>query len=213
MKKIYNLLGLSLLLMMAAGSAFGQRPRVSDDAPQTPPPQQQEETETRPAAKPMPTPPPAPKFAKAKYMGGYFGLKQKQEGSLSFDDRNNRLVFRDKQEREIISISYDAVLATFADSEERQKMSNGTRSVVLGTAGILGLPAMLLKKKFEYFTIQYKDPDTDVDGTTQFKMKDKDLVRSMAHTLAQKANLVRRGEIYVRRKDDAARKQHTDDAP
>jgi hypothetical protein len=208
-KNFYNLLGLSLLLMLFVSTAFGQRPRVADDTPQ----QMPEETTTQPAAKPMPTPPPAPKFAKAKYMGGYFGLRQKQEGSLSFDDRNNRLVFRDKQEREIISISYDAVLATFADSEERQKMGNGTRQVVLGTAGILGLPALLLKKKFQYFTIQYKDPDTDVDGTTQFKMNDKELVRSMAHTLAQKANLVRRGEIYVRRKDAAAKTQSKETVP
>jgi hypothetical protein len=210
MKKIYNLFGLALLLMLFVSTAFGQRPRVADDAPQ---PLPQETEEQQPAAKPMPTPPPAPKFAKAKYMGGYFGLRQKQEGSLSFDDRNSRLVFRDKQEREIISISYDAVLATFADSEERSKMGNGTKSVVLGTAGILGLPALLLKKKFQYFTIQYKDPDTDVDGTVQFKMNDKDLVRSMAHTLGQKAGLVRRGEIYIRRKDDAAKKQHKEDVP
>lgn len=211
MKKIYNLLGLALLSTLFVSTAFGQRPRVADDTPQPLP--QEETAEAQPAAKPMPTPPPAPKFAKAKYMGGYFGLRQKQEGSLSFDDRNSRLVFRDKQEREIISISYDAVLATFADSEERSKMGNGTRQVVLGTAGILGLPALLLKKKFQYFTIQYKDPDTDVDGTVQFKMNDKDLVRSMAHTLGQKAGLVRRGEIYIRRKDDAAKKQHKDDVP
>lgn len=195
MKKFYHILGLGLLLALVSATALGQRPRVTDDEPKP----EQETT-----AKPQPTPAPAPKFTKAKYMGGYFGLKQKQDGSLSFDDRNQRLVFRDKQEREVISISYDAVLATFADSEKRQKMSNGTRSVVLGTTGIFGLPALLLKKKFEYFTIQYKDPDTDVDGTTQFKMNDKELVRSMAHTLAEKAKLVRRGEIYVRPKDSTA---------
>ena len=193
MKKLYQIMGLTLLLLLVAGAAFGQRPRVADETPK-----QEEEPTT---AKPGPTPAPAPKFAKAKYMGGYFGLKQKQEGSLSFDDRSSRLVFRDKQEREVLSISYDAVLATFADSEERRAMGDGTKSVVLGTAGVLGLPALLFKKKFEYFTIQYKDPDTGVDGTTQFKMKDKDLVRSMAHTLAEKAGLAQRGQVYVRRKD------------
>jgi hypothetical protein len=173
----------------------------------------QPEVEATPTQPTQPVPPPAPKFSKAKYMGGYFGLRQKQEGSLSFDDRNRRLVFRDKQEREVISISYDAVLATFADSEQRQTMSNGTRSVVLGTAGVLGLPALLLKKKFEYFTIQYKDPDTEVDGTTQFKMKDKQLVESMAHTLGEKAGLVRRGAIYVRRKDSAKKSESKETEP
>lgn len=197
MKKVYHILGLSLLLMLLTGTTFGQRPRVTDDEAQ---PQPQADN-----TKPMPQPPPAPKFAKAKYMGGFFGMKQKQEGSLSFDDRNSRLVFRDKQEREVLSIPYDAVVATFADSEERRLMGDGTKSVVLGTAGILGLPALLFKKKFQYFTIQFKDPDTEVEGTTQFKMKDKSLVGSMAHTLAQKAGLAQRGQVYVRRKDSASK--------
>lgn len=193
MKRLYYILGLSLLLLLLTGTTFGQRPRVADE---TPKPEQ--------TAKTAPTPAPAPKFTKAKYMGGYFGLKQKQEGSLSFDDRNRRLVFRDKQEREVISISYDAVMATFADSEERKAMGPGTTTAVMSSAGILGLPAMLFKKKFEYFTIQFKDPDTDVAGTTQFKMKDKELVNSMAHTLAEKAGLLQRGQIYVRRKDSSS---------
>ena len=195
MKKLYKILGLSLLLMMVAGSALAQRPRVADDSP-----------EPEEAAKQAPVPAPAPKFAKAKYMGGYFGLKQKQEGSLSFDDRNQRLVFRDKQEREVISLAYDAVIATFADSEERKLMGPGTAQAV-GAAGILGLPALLFKKKFEYLTIQYKDPDTGVDGTTQFKMKDKQLVSSMAHTLAGKAGLARRGQVYVRRKESSSTRE------
>jgi hypothetical protein len=191
MKKLYHITGLTLLLLLMSVAALAQRPRVADDAPAAP----QDTT-----AKPEPTPPPAPKFAKAKYMGGFFGLKQKQEGSISFDDRSQRLVFRDKQEREVISIAYDAVLATFADSEERKAMGPGTAQAV-GAAGILGLPALLFKKKFEYFTIQFKDPDTGVDGTTQFKMKNKDLTRSMSHTLAEKAGLAQRGQVYVRRKD------------
>ena len=201
MKKLYNILCLSFLVAVAASAAFGQRPRVADDAPTL------EEM-----AKTGPTPAPAPKAAKAKYMGGYFGLKQKQEGQLSFDDRNQRLVFRDKQEREILSIAYDAVMATFADSEERKAMGPGTATAV-GAAGVLGLPALLFKKRFEYFTIQYKDPDTDVAGTTQFKMKDKQLVSSMAHTLAEKAGLLQRGAIYVRRKDSSSKSENKDTEP
>jgi hypothetical protein len=204
MKKFYHMMGLTLLLLLVASAAFGQRPRMSDE---TPKPEQDE------VAKPEPTPPPAPKFAKAKYMGGYFGLRQKQEGSISFDDRSQRLVFRDKQEREVLSISYDAVIATFADAEERKLMGAGTQTVVMGTAGILGLPAMLFKKKFQYFTIQYKDPDTGVDGTTQFKMNNKELVRSMAHTLADKAGLAQRGQVYVRRKDSQTKSENKETVP
>jgi hypothetical protein len=202
MKKLYHIIGLTLLLLLVSGAALGQRPRVADETPEP-----QDTT-----AKPEPTPPPAPKFAKAKYMGGFFGLKQKQEGSISFDDRSQRLVFRDKQEREVLSIAYDAVLATFADSEERKAMGPGTAQAV-GAAGILGLPALLFKKKFEYFTIQFKDPDTGVDGTTQFKMKDKDLTRSMAHTLAGKAGLAQRGQVYVRRKDAQTKREAKETEP
>jgi hypothetical protein len=204
MKKLYHILCPALLLMMAAGAAFGQRPRVAtaEDSPKP------EET----VSKPTPVPAPAPKLAKAKYMGGYFGLRQKQEGTLIFDDRNRRLVFRDKEEREVLSLSYDAVVAAFADSEERRTMGDGTKTVVMSTAGILGLPALLLKKKFQYFTIQFKDPDTDVQGTTQFKMKDRELINSMVYALAQKAELIQRGQIYVRRKDtsDASESKKTE---
>lgn len=204
MKTFNNILGLALLVMLSTGAALGQRPRVIDDQPKP---------EATPAVSvTLPTPPPAPKFAKAKYMGGYFGLKQKQEGSLSFDERNRRLVFRDKQEKEIISLSYDAVLATFADSEERKALGPGA-STAVGAAGILGLPALFFKKKFEYLTIQFKDPDTEVDGTLQFKMKDKQLVSSMAHTLAQKAGLQQRGQVYIRRKDSSATNEDKDTQP
>ncbi len=207
MKKLYHITGLTLLLLLVSSAALGQRPRVSTADETQPPPQPQETS-----AKPMPTPQAAPKFAKAKYMGGYFGLKQKQEGSLSFDDRNQRLVFRDKQEREVISLSYDAVLATFADTEERKALGPGAQTAV-GAAGIFGLPSLLFKKKFEYLTIQYKDPDTGVDGTTQFKMKDKELVRSMAHTLADKAGLAQRGQVYVRRKDAPTKSENKETEP
>lgn len=199
MKKLYQIVCPALLLMLAAGMAFGQRPRVATTEGSSKP-TQEETTASKPAQKP---PAPAPKVAKAKYMGGYFGLRQKQEGTITFDDRNRRMVFRDKEEREVLSLSYDAVVATFADSEERRTMGDGTKTVVMSTAGILGLPALLLKKKFEYFTIQYKDPDTAVEGTTQFKMSDKQLINSMVYTLAQKAELVQRGQIYVRRKASA----------
>lgn len=195
MKKLYKVVCPALLLMLAAGLAFGQRPRAATAAEESSKPQ-----EEMSAAKTQPKPAPAPKIAKAKYMGGYFGLRQKQEGTITFDDRNRRMVFRDKEEREVLSLSYDAVVAAFADSEERRTMGDGTKTVVMSTAGILGLPALLLKKKFEYFTIQYKDPDTDIEGTTQFKMKDKELINSMVYALAQKADLVQRGQIYVRRK-------------
>ena len=147
-----------------------------------------------------PAPPAPPKVIPAKYMGGFAGYRKKQEGMLNFDDRNQRLVFRDKDEKEVISISYDAVMVAFADHETRRLMGDGTKSVVLGTAGILGLPGLLLKKQFEYLTIQFEDPETYLKGVTQFKLKDQEIIAQVAYALAQRAGLVQQGQIYTRRR-------------
>ncbi len=199
---------LSLLLLAAAvspGAVFAQRTRQIGDTPKPVPPQQQQ-TEAAAAdgqktPKVMaPTPTAPPKVVPAKYMGGFAGYRKKQEGMLTFDDRNQRLVFRDKNEKEVISISYDAVMVTFADRETRRLMGNGTQSVVLGAGGILALPSLLLKKKFEYLTIEFEDPETYLKGVTQFKLKDQDIIESMAYALAQRAGLIQQGQVYTRRR-------------
>lgn len=198
---------LSLLVLAAAlapGSALGQRTRQMGDTPkpvQTPEPQQTatEDGKSTPKVS-APVPPAPPKVVPAKYMGGFASYRKKQEGMLTFDDRNQRLVFRDKNEKEVISISYDAVMVAFADHETRRLMGNGTQQAVLGTAGVLGLPGLLFKKKFEYLTIQFEDPETYLRGTTQFKLKDRDIIDSMAYALAQRAGLIQQGAIYTRRR-------------
>jgi hypothetical protein len=188
-------LSAALLAALFATSAAAQRPRPVEQ----PQPQEQEQPDySRPA------PPPPPRVVPAKYMGGYGGLRQKREGMLAFDERNKRLVFLDKQEREVLSIAYEAVEVAFADSETRRLMGEGTRDVVLGTAGPLGLPGLLFKKKFLYLTIQFEDPDTALKGVTQFKLNDRETIDSVAHALAQKAGLLQRGQIYVRKKNKPA---------
>lgn len=195
MKYLTRVLSAALLAAFFATSAAAQRPRPVEQ----PQPQEQEQPDySRPA------PPPPPRVVPAKYMGGYGGLRQKREGMLAFDERNKRLVFLDKQEREVLSIAYEAVEVAFADSETRRLMGEGTRDVVLGTAGPLGLPGLLFKKKFLYLTIQFEDPDTALKGVTQFKMKDRETIDSVAHALAQKAGLLQRGQIYVRKKNKTA---------
>ena len=200
---------LSLLLLAAAvspGAAYAQRTRQMGDAPKPVPPPQQQQTDAAAQGDQKtpkvvaPAPPAPPKVIPAKYMGGFAGYRKKQEGMLNFDDRNQRLVFRDKNEKEVISISYDAVTVAFADRETRRLMGDGTRSVVLGTAGILGAPALLLKKKFEYLTIQFEDPETYLKGVTQFKLKDQEVIEQVAYALAQRAGLIQQGQVYTRRR-------------
>ena len=205
MKFVRKALPLVLLACaLAPLPALAQRQRQVGDSPRpVPTPAQQQEAQDAEDSAPKvrtAAPPAPPKVVPAKYMGGFAGLRKKQEGMLTFDDRNRRLVFRDKNEKEIISISYDAVNVAFADMETRQRMGNGTRSVVLGTAGPLGLPAMLFKKKFQYLTIEFEDPETYLKGTTQFKLASRELIDSVAYALAQRAGLAQQGEVYVRRR-------------
>ena len=76
---------ISALLLLGAllTGAYAQRPRSMDPQPQ-------------PAAK-APTAKRAPQTVKAKYEGGVFGFRKTMEGTLTFDDENNRLLFKDKK--------------------------------------------------------------------------------------------------------------------
>jgi hypothetical protein len=56
----------------------------------------------------------------------------------------------------------------------------------------------LFKKKYRYLTMQYKDPDTKVEGVTSFKVDGKEMLASILEALARKAELTPRGEAYVR---------------
>jgi len=97
---------LPLLLLAATlspGAVFAQRTRQEGDAPRTVPPPQQQQTEQgaqdgqKTPKVSAPVPPAPPNVVPAKYMGGFAGYRKKQEGMLTFDDRNQRLVFRDKR--------------------------------------------------------------------------------------------------------------------
>jgi hypothetical protein len=202
MKFASKFLSILLLAVMLAPAALAQRQRQMGDSPKpvpTPAPEQTQDAQPRPKVV-VPVPPAPPKVVPAKYMGGFAGMRKKQEGMLTFDDRNQRLVFRDKNEKEIISISYDAVMVTFADTETRRALGNGTSQVLMSGIGILGAPALLFKKKFQYLTIEFEDPETYLKGTTQFKLANKDLIDSVAYALAQKAGLSQQGEVYTRRR-------------
>lgn len=193
MKRKYQILpiaGALLLLAALAGGAFGQRARTIGDS-----------TSKNDAKKSAPTvvanrttSAPAPQSVKAKYEGGIFGYNKKQTGTLNFDDESSRLVFRDKAQKEYISIPYKTIAAAYADTKSRRP----TAASVLGSASIYTLPALLIRKKYRYLTMQFNDPDTQVSGTTSFKMDNKEILASMLETVARKAELSPRGEAYVR---------------
>ena len=184
-------IGILLVTLVMAAAVCAQRPRAI--ATSTP-------TDATKAA-----PAPAPQTMKAKYEGGVFGYSKTMEGTLSFDDTNQRLLFR-KDQKDLFFIPYNAVTSAFADSQKRQpKAATILSSVPL----IYSLPAHFIKTKVRYLTLQYSDPDTRVSGITSFRLDNKDLVESAVFTLANKAGLVPRGEIYVRKRDDAEAKKTT----
>jgi hypothetical protein len=177
-----------LLLGVLASGAFAQRPRTMDPEPQ---------------AK-TPAPAPAPKSVKAKYEGGVFGYTKTMEGTLIFDDDNKRLLFKDKQPPKEISIPYEAITSAFADTK---KVRPAAATVASNVPTIYSLPAHFIKTKVRYLTIQYSDPDSRVNGVTSFKLENKQLLESVLRTLAEKADMTLRGDIYVKKKDEASKLQ------
>lgn len=178
-----------LLMVVTAAAICAQRPRAVDTSTAI------DATKAVPA--------PAPQTMKAKYEGGIFGYTKTMEGTLSFDDTNQRLLFR-KDNKELFFIPYNAVSSAFSDTQKRQPKAATIASAV---PLIYALPAHFIKTKVRYLTLQYNDPDTHAAGITSFRLDNKDLVDSVVYALAKKAGLVRRGEIYVRKKDDAEAKK------
>jgi hypothetical protein len=185
MRKVYQFLGAGLLVALMAGGAVAQRPRTADT--------------TQPASASVPKPPPAPQTFKAKYEGGIFGLNKKQEGTLSFDDVNQRLVFRNKEQKEIASIPYLSVSGAFADTKS-QRTTGGKVVSSLPLPYGANLLGLLSRKKYRYLTLQFSDADTRMAGITSFKLENKELLGSVLNTLAEKAGLEPRGEGFIRRK-------------
>jgi hypothetical protein len=175
-----KLVAILFLTALFGVSAFAQRPRAVDPA-----------TDASKA-----TPAPAPQTMKAKYEGGIFGHRETMEGTLSFDDTNARLLFR-KDGREIFFIPYKAVNSAFADTQKKRP----TAATVASNVPYLGFPIGLIKTKVRYLTVQFSDPDTLVSGVTSFRLENQGVVDSALYTLAQKAGLAPRGEVYVRKKD------------
>ncbi|MGH9881613.1 MAG: energy transducer TonB [Pyrinomonadaceae bacterium] len=168
----------------------GQRPRAVD-------PNSEATTPVKAA------PPPAPETVKAKYEGGVLGYGKKQDGTLVFDDANNRLVFKDKHQKELFPIPYAAVAQAFADTQARRPAAASVISAIPVPYG-LNLPARFIKKKYQYLTLQFYDDDSHVGGVTSFKLANKALVASVVNTLANKAGLVPRGDVFVRQRSSGS---------
>ena len=171
---------LALFFVINALPVAAQHPRTPDNDPQ--------------AATP---PPPAPPTVKAKYEGGVFGYTKKKTGSLTIDSANNRLVFSDGKGKEMFHIPFGSITGAFGDS----KFVRPAAATVVSHVPLYGIPASFIKTKVRYLTIQYDDPDSKAAGVTSFRLDNKDLIDSVLYTVATKAGLKKRGDIYVRKKE------------
>src|SRR5215204_6130813 len=184
MKIVSTLLLLGALLT----GVFAQRPRSMDPQPAA----------QKAAVKP------APKTFKAKYEGGVFGYTKTMEGTLTFDDANSRLLFKDKNPPKEISIPYEAITSAFSDTQKRRPTA---ATVASNVPSIYSLPARFIKTKVRYLTLQYSDPDSKVTGITSFKLANKELLDSVLATLADKAGMTLRGDVYVKKREDDSSKK------
>lgn len=145
--------------------------------------------ETTEAAKPAP----APESFPAKYEGGMYGYNR-QDGTLKFDDENERFVFFGKDGKELFGIPYKSLLVIYPQSQSVQSTTGQVVSMI-PYAGLLG---GFIKEKRRYIVINYDDPDIDAKGMTQFKVADKELLDSVIYSLAEKAKLKPRGDAFYR---------------
>lgn len=133
----------------------------------------------------------------AKYEGGMFGFEEKEEGTLRFDDENERLVFFGKDGKENFSIPYSSMLMVYTGTKSVRSATGTAVSVIpLPGAGLAGL----IREKRRYLTIQFSDPDVEVSGIASFKIENDKLRESIISALGEKAELTQRGDAYYRPK-------------
>jgi hypothetical protein len=172
-----------VLVGLLVTGVFAQRPRTADE----------------PAKAPAPAP--APKTVKAKYEGGVFGYTKTMEGTLTFDDDNKRLLFKDKKPPKEIHIPYDAITSAFSDTQKRRPAA---ATVIRHIP--YGFPAGFIKTKVRYLTLQYHDPDSKVIGVTSFKLANKAVLESVLKRLADTTGMILRGDVYVKKRTDDSSK-------
>lgn len=137
----------------------------------------------------------APQSFEAKYEGGMFGFSQREEGTLSFDDANERLVFIGKDKKEKFHIPYKSMMVVYPQSRSVRSTTGTVISVVpLPGAGLAGL----MREKRRYMVINFDDPDAEARGTTSFKLDSKEILDSVIQTLGEKARMTQRGDAYYR---------------
>ena len=140
---------------------------------------------------------PAPSSFAAKYEGGMFGFEDKQEGTLKFDDANERFVFFGKDQKEKFSIPYEAMVLVYTGTKSVRSGAGTAVSVIpLPGAGLAGL----FREKRRYLVINFSDPNVEARGVANFKLENTQVREAVVHALGEKAKLTQRGDGYYRQR-------------
>jgi len=140
---------------------------------------------------------PAPSSFAAKYEGGMFGFEDKQEGTLKFDDANERFVFFGKDRKEKFSIPYEAMVLVYTGTKSVRSGAGTAVSVIpLPGAGLAGL----FREKRRYLVINFSDPNVEARGVANFKLENTQVREAVVHALGEKAKLTQRGDGYYRQR-------------
>lgn len=134
-----------------------------------------------------------------KYQGGLFGYSKKEQGSIGFDEINERMIFFGKDGKEKFSIPYKSIIVVHPS---QKKVQAGSGRVIgaapLPGAGILG---SLIKKKKNYMIVQFDDPDVQAKGNANFLLDTGEVLEEAITALGENAEMKRRGDAYIRKKD------------
>jgi len=175
---------LSLTLFTFSIAAFGQPRPVEKKT--------EKKTEQKTVART-----PAPSSFAAKYEGGMFGFEDKQEGTLKFDDANERFVFFGKDQKEKFSIPYEAMVLVYTGTKSVRSGAGTAVSVIpLPGAGLAGL----FREKRRYLVINFSDPNVEARGVANFKLENTQVREAVVHALGEKAKLTQRGDGYYRQR-------------
>jgi TonB family protein len=135
---------------------------------------------------------PAPSNVYATYEGGIAGHEKKVEGTLHFDDTKSCIIFRNRFGKDLISIPYNIVKATYADTHLR------TGSIVKKVGPVPYFGAWYMKKDKKYLTIHYQTNDSSTTNLASFRIPDKRLLADTIAALGDRANLEPYGQTFIR---------------
>ena len=109
------------------------------------------------------------------------------------------MIFFGKDKKEKFSIPYKSIIVVYP-SQKKVRAGSGR---VLGSAPIpgAGILGSLIKKKKNYLIVQFDDPDVKAKGTANFLLDTGEVLEQAITALGENAEMKRRGDAYIRKKD------------